>query len=164
MKNVNDDIKVTFNPKDDTLVRVVDENGFYYEPRNKGTTQIEAQFKTKDGTIYRDSIDVIVNESEKNVVPIKSWNIYTWLRDEKDDYVDQNGDHKITTNEIKNVKSLSLSDGYNRYNLVDEDLEGLEQAVNCKEIDVFECKDLTFAGVQSNKKITKFKKSGTAES
>ena len=159
LKNVNDDIKVTFNPKDDTLVRVVDENGFYYEPRNNGTTQIEAQFKTKDGTIYRDSIDVIVNESEKNVVPIKSWNIYTWLRDEKDDYVDQNGDHKITTNEIKNVKSLSLSDGYNRYNLVDEDLEGLEQAVNCKEINVFECKGLTFAGVQNLiKKLPNLKK------
>lgn len=141
--------QVTLSSKNKNIVNIARTyNGgeYHYEPKSEGTTQIEGTFKKSDGTIYKDTITVIVKKADGNqkLVPIKSLNTY----DRLSDYNDIKGtDYKITEDDIKKIKKIYLDDTDGES--IEDNLSGLDQAVNCEELTIENYEDLKYSDIET---------------
>ncbi len=51
-----------------------------------------------------------VGKAEANVVPLMSYDVYSQMRNDEGDSVDENNDGQISTEEIKKVKEIDFSE------------------------------------------------------
>ena len=58
-------------------------------------------------------------KAEANVVPLMSYDVYSQMRNDEGDSVDENNDGQISTEEIKKVKEIDFSE---KYDVSDEDM------------------------------------------
>lgn len=69
-----------------------------------------------------------------------SYDVYSQMRNDEGDSVDENNDGQISTEEIKKVKEIDFSE---KYDVSDEDMAGVDQAINCERIDLENNKHIT---------------------
>ena len=97
-----------------------------------GKTKVSAVIHMEDGSEkYVPETEFTVEEADTDVVPLTSYDVYNALR-HGDDVVDEDCNGEISFKEIKNASSINL---YSK-DLKNEDLNGLEYAVNCTDIDL----------------------------
>ena len=82
---------------------------------------------------YTATIEIQVAAVGKDIIPLTSYKVYDALE------ADANNDGMISTEEIKNVKSINLENK----DLTNADLAGLSEAVNCEKIDLENNKNIT---------------------
>ena len=80
-----------------------------------------------------------MKKADSGVVPLKSYVVYSRLKDKDENLVDKNKDGQIDSQEIKEVNYLYAYD----HNLTDEDMQGVNQAVNCESIDLEDNAEIT---------------------
>ena len=137
------EMKFTYEPEgivEIKQVKLEDQRGKYYVPvaKKEGTVKVKASV---NGTTL-DEVTFQVGKAEANVVPLMSYDVYSQMRNDEGDSVDENNDGQISTEEIKKVKEIDFSE---KYDVSDEDMAGVDQAINCERIDL-----------ENNKHITKF--------
>ena len=115
---------------------------FYLEPHAVGTTKIIGYFKKNDVT-YKDTMEITIKEADNNIIPMKSYYAYISMYDENENSVDANKDMQIDKTEILNTRKIQAyrSEVENPH-LTNKDIEGWEQAVNCKSIDIEGCEEI----------------------
>lgn len=148
-KNASSINQVTLSSKNKNIVNIAETyNGgeYHYEPKNEGTTQIEGTFKKSDGTIYKDTITVTVKKADGNqkLVPIKTVNTYDRLYEYNDI---KDTDYKITEDDIKKIKKIYLDD--TDAESIEDNLSGLDQAVNCEELTIENYDDLKYSDIET---------------
>ncbi|OLR62712.1 hypothetical protein BHF69_08500 [Anaerostipes sp. 992a] len=142
--SVDSDCIVSFTSSDESIIKVGQKGRwsgnttFRYEPQSEGSATITAEFE-KGADIYTDTVEVTVKEAAKNVVPLKSYTIYYNLEKSGRQKVDENQDDMIDEEEIKNAQLLYCSN----QQLINEELECLERAVNLERIDFSKNPNLT---------------------
>ena len=100
-----------------------------------------------------------VGKAEANVVPLMSYDVYSQMRNDEGDSVDENNDGQISTEEIKKVKEIDFSE---KYDVSDEDMAGVDQAINCERIDLENNKHITKLDFAKNlTKLDKINLEGT---
>ena len=126
LNNLEKDDVVTITSKDAKILNIRTETAqdgtktYYLEPKAAGKATVEAVV-ARAGKTYTD------------IIPLTSYKVYDALE------ADANNDGMISTEEIKNVKSINLENK----DLTNADLAGLSEAVNCEKIDLENNKNIT---------------------
>lgn len=150
LNNLEKDDTVTIGSKDTKILDVRTETAqdgsktYYLEPKAAGKATLEATVVRK-GQTYKDTIEIQVAAVGKDIIPFTSYKVYEALK------ADTNNDGMISTEEIKNVKSINLENK----DLTNADLAGLSEAVNCEKIDLENNKNITDISFVKNLKQLK---------
>lgn len=138
LNNLEKDDVVTITSKDTKILNIRTETAqdgtktYYLEPKAAGKAAVEAVV-ARAGKTYTATIEIQVAAVGKDIIPLTSYKVYDALE------ADANNDGMISTEEIKNVKSINLENK----DLTNADLAGLSEAVNCTKIDLENNKNIT---------------------
>ena len=138
LNNLEKDDVVTITSKDAKILNIRTETAqdgtktYYLEPKAAGKATVEAVV-ARAGKTYTATIEIQVAAVGKDIIPLTSYKVYDALE------ADANNDGMISTEEIKNVKSINLENK----DLTNADLAGLSEAVNCTKIDLENNKNIT---------------------
>lgn len=138
LNNLEKDDVVTLTSKDTKILNIRTETAqdgtktYYLEPKAAGKATVEAVV-ARAGKTYTATIEIQVAAVGKDIIPLTSYKVYDALE------ADANNDGMISTEEIKNVKSINLENK----DLTNADLAGLSEAVNCTKIDLENNKNIT---------------------
>ena len=138
LNNLEKDDVVTITSKDTKILNIRTETAqdgtktYYLEPKAAGKATVEAVV-ARAGKTYTATIEIQVAAVGKDIIPLTSYKVYDALK------ADTNNDGMISTEEIKNVKSINLENK----DLTNADLAGLSEAVNCTKIDLENNKNIT---------------------
>lgn len=138
LNNLEKDDVVTITSKDTKILNIRTETAqdgtktYYLEPKAAGKATVEAVV-ARAGKTYTATIEIQVAAVGKDIIPLTSYKVYDALE------ADANNDGMISTEEIKNVKSINLENK----DLTNADLAGLSEAVNCTKIDLENNKNIT---------------------
>lgn len=138
LNNLEKDDVVTITSKDTKILNIRTETAkdgtktYYLEPKAAGKATVEAVV-ARAGKTYTATIEIQVVAVGKDIIPLTSYKVYDALE------ADANNDGMISTEEIKNVKSINLENK----DLTNADLAGLSEAVNCTKIDLENNKNIT---------------------
>lgn len=138
LNNLEKDDVVTITSKDTKILNIRTETAqdgtktYYLEPKAAGKATLEAVV-ARAGKTYTATIEIQVAAVGKDIIPLTSYKVYDALE------ADANNDGMISTEEIKNVKSINLENK----DLTNADLAGLSEAVNCEKIDLENNKNIT---------------------
>ena len=138
LNNLEKDDVVTITSKDTKILNIRTETAqdgtktYYLEPKAAGKATVEAVV-VRAGKTYTATIEIQVAAVGKDIIPLTSYKVYDALE------ADANNDGMISTEEIKNVKSINLENK----DLTNADLAGLSEAVNCTKIDLENNKNIT---------------------
>ena len=138
LNNLEKDDVVTITSKDAKILNIRTETAqdgtktYYLEPKAAGKATVEAVV-VRAGKTYTATIEIQVAAVGKDIIPLTSYKVYDALE------ADANNDGMISTEEIKNVKSINLENK----DLTNADLAGLSEAVNCTKIDLENNKNIT---------------------
>ena len=149
LNNLEKDDVVTITSKDTKILNIRAETAqdgtktYYLEPKAAGKATVEAVV-ARAGKTYTATIEIQVAAVGKDIIPLTSYKVYDALeadvdKDGKKEKADANNDGMISTEEIKNVKSINLENK----DLMNADLAGLSEAVNCEKIDLENNKNIT---------------------
>lgn len=149
LNNLEKDDVVTITSKDTKILNIRTETAqdgtktYYLEPKAAGKATVEA-IVARAGKTYTATIEIQVAAVGKDIIPLTSYKVYDALeadadKDGKKEKSDRNNDGMISTEEIKNVKSINLENK----DLANADLAGLSEAVNCEKIDLENNKNIT---------------------
>ena len=149
LNNLEKDDVVTITSKDAKILNIRTETAqdgtktYYLEPKAAGKATVEAVV-ARAGKTYTATIEIQVAAVGKDIIPLTSYKVYDALeadadKDGKKEKADRNNDGMISTEEIKNVKSINLENK----DLTNADLAGLSEAVNCEKIDLENNKNIT---------------------
>lgn len=147
LNNLEKDDVVTITSKDTKILNIRTETAqdgtktYYLEPKAAGKATVEAVV-ARAGKTYTATIEIQVAAVGKDIIPLTSYKVYDALEADKDgkkEKADTNNDGMISTEEIKNVKSINLENK----DLMNADLAGLSEAVNCTKIDLENNKNIT---------------------
>lgn len=149
LNNLEKDDVVTITSKDTKILNIRTETAqdgtktYYLEPKAAGKATVEAVV-ARAGKTYTVTIEIQVAAVGKDIIPLTSYKVYDALetdadKDGKKEKADANNDGMISTEEIKNVKSINLENK----DLTNADLAGLSEAVNCEKIDLENNKNIT---------------------
>ena len=149
LNNLEKDDVVTITSKDTKILNIRTETAqdgtktYYLEPKAAGKATVEAVV-ARAGKTYTATIEIQVAAVGKDIIPLTSYKVYDALeadvdKDGKKEKADANNDGMISTEEIKNVKSINLENK----DLTNADLAGLSEAVNCTKIDLENNKNIT---------------------
>ena len=149
LNNLEKDDVVTITSKDTKILNIRTETAqdgtktYYLEPKAAGKATVEAVV-ARAGKTYTATIEIQVAAVGKDIIPLTSYKVYDALeadvdKDGKKEKADANNDGMISTEEIKNVKSINLENK----DLMNADLAGLSEAVNCEKIDLENNKNIT---------------------
>lgn len=149
LNNLEKDDVVTITSKDTKILNIRTETAqdgtktYYLEPKAVGKATVEAVV-ARAGKTYTATIEIQVAAVGKDIIPLTSYKVYDALeadvdKDGKKEKADTNNDGMISTEEIKNVKSINLENK----DLANADLAGLSEAVNCTKIDLENNKNIT---------------------
>ena len=147
LNNLEKDDVVTITSKDTKILNIRTETAqdgtktYYLEPKAAGKATVEAVV-ARAGKTYTATIEIQVAAVGKDIIPLTSYKVYDALEADKDgkkEKADTNNDGMISTEEIKNVKSINLENK----DLTNADLAGLSEAVNCTKIDLENNKNIT---------------------
>ena len=149
LNNLEKDDVVTITSKDTKILNIRTETAqdgtktYYLEPKAAGKATLEAVV-ARAGKTYTATIEIQVAAVGKDIIPLTSYKVYDALetdadKDGKKEKADANNDGMISTEEIKNVKSINLENK----DLTNADLAGLSEAVNCTKIDLENNKNIT---------------------
>lgn len=149
LNNLEKDDVVTITSKDTKILNIRTETvqdgtkTYYLEPKAAGKATVEAVV-ARAGKTYTATIEIQVAAVGKDIIPLTSYKVYDALetdadKDGKKEKADANNDGMISTEEIKNVKSINLENK----DLTNADLAGLSEAVNCEKIDLENNKNIT---------------------
>ena len=149
LNNLEKDDVVTITSKDAKILNIRTETAqdgtktYYLEPKAAGKATVEAVV-VRAGKTYTATIEIQVAAVGKDIIPLTSYKVYDALetdadKDGKKEKADANNDGMISTEEIKNVKSINLENK----DLTNADLAGLSEAVNCEKIDLENNKNIT---------------------
>ena len=149
LNNLEKDDVVTITSKDTKILNIRTETAqdgtktYYLEPKAAGKATVEAVV-ARAGKTYTATIEIQVAVVGKDIIPLTSYKVYDALetdadKDGKKEKADANNDGMISTEEIKNVKSINLENK----DLTNADLAGLSEAVNCEKIDLENNKNIT---------------------
>lgn len=149
LNNLEKDDVVTITSKDTKILNIRTETAqdgtktYYLEPKAAGKATVEAVV-VRAGKTYTATIEIQVAAVGKDIIPLTSYKVYDALetdadKDGKKEKADANNDGMISTEEIKNVKSINLENK----DLTNADLAGLSEAVNCEKIDLENNKNIT---------------------
>lgn len=149
LNNLEKDDVVTITSKDTKILNIRTETAqdgtktYYLEPKAAGKATVEAVV-ARAGKTYTATIEIQVAAVGKDIIPLTSYKVYDALeadvdKDGKKEKADTNKDGMISTEEIKNVKSINLENK----DLMNADLAGLSEAVNCEKIDLENNKNIT---------------------
>ena len=147
LNNLEKDDVVTITSKDTKILNIRAETAqdgtktYYLEPKAAGKATVEAVV-ARAGKTYTATIEIQVAAVGKDIIPLTSYKVYDALEADKDgkkEKADTNNDGMISTEEIKNVKSINLENK----DLMNADLAGLSEAVNCTKIDLENNKNIT---------------------
>lgn len=150
LNNLEKDDVVTITSKDTKILNIRTETAqdgtktYYLEPKAAGKATVEAVV-VRAGKTYTVTIEIQVAAVGKDIIPLTSYKVYDALE------ADANNDGMISTEEIKNVKSINLENK----DLTNADLAGLSEAVNCKKIDLENNKNITDISFVKNLKQLK---------
>lgn len=150
LNNLEKDDVVTITSKDTKILAVRTETAqdgtktYYLEPKAAGKATLEAVV-ARAGKTYTATIEIQVAAVGKDIIPLTSYKVYDALE------ADANNDGMISTEEIKNVKSINLENK----DLTNADLAGLSEAVNCTKIDLENNKNITDISFVKNLKQLK---------
>lgn len=150
LNNLEKDDVVTITSKDTKILAVRTETAqdgtktYYLEPKAAGKATVEAVV-ARAGKTYTATIEIQVAAVGKDIIPLTSYKVYDALK------ADANNDGMISTEEIKNVKSINLENK----DLTNADLAGLSEAVNCTKIDLENNKNITDISFVKNLKQLK---------
>lgn len=150
LNNLEKDDVVTITSKDTKILNIRTETAqdgtktYYLEPKAAGKATVEAVV-VRAGKTYTATIEIQVAAVGKDIIPLTSYKVYDALE------ADANNDGMISTEEIKNVKSINLENK----DLTNADLAGLSEAVNCKKIDLENNKNITDISFVKNLKQLK---------
>lgn len=161
LNNLEKDDVVTITSKDTKILNIRTETAqdgtktYYLEPKAAGKATVEAVV-VRAGKTYTATIEIQVAAVGKDIIPLTSYKVYDALeadadKDGKKEKADKNNDGMISTEEIKNVKSINLENK----DLTNADLAGLSEAVNCKKIDLENNKNITDISFVKNLKQLK---------
>lgn len=159
LNNLEKDDVVTITSKDTKILAVRTETAqdgtktYYLEPKAAGKATVEAVV-ARAGKTYTATIEIQVAAVGKDIIPLTSYKVYDALEADKDgkkEKADTNNDGMISTEEIKNVKSINLENK----DLTNADLAGLSEAVNCEKIDLENNKNITDISLIKNLKQLK---------
>ena len=138
LNNLEKDDVVMITSKDAKILNIRTETAqdgtktYYLEPKAAGKATVEAVV-ARSGKTYTATIEIQVAAVGKDIIPLTSYKVYDALE------ADANNDGMISTEEIKNVKSINLENK----DLTNADLAGLSEAVNCTKIDLENNKNIT---------------------
>lgn len=149
LNNLEKDDVVMITSKDAKILNIRTETAqdgtktYYLEPKAAGKATVEAVV-ARAGKTYTATIEIQVAAVGKDIIPLTSYKVYDALetdadKDGKKEKADANNDGMISTEEIKNVKSINLENK----DLTNADLAGLSEAVNCEKIDLENNKNIT---------------------
>lgn len=149
LNSLEKDDVVTITSKDTKILNIRTETAqdgtktYYLEPKAAGKATVEAVV-ARAGKTYTATIEIQVAAVGKDIIPLTSYKVYDALetdadKDGKKEKADANNDGMISTEEIKNVKSINLENK----DLTNADLAGLSEAVNCEKIDLENNKNIT---------------------
>ena len=150
LNNLEKDDVVTITSKDAKILNIRTETAqdgtktYYLEPKAAGKATVEAVV-ARAGKTYTATIEIQVAAVGKDIIPLTSYKVYDALE------ADANNDGMISTEEIKNVKSINLENK----DLTNADLAGLSEAVNCTKIDLENNKNITDISFVKNLKQLK---------
>lgn len=150
LNNLEKDDVVTITSKDTKILNIRTETAqdgtktYYLEPKAAGKATVEAVV-VRAGKTYTATIEIQVAAVGKDIIPLTSYKVYDALE------ADANNDGMISTEEIKNVKSINLENK----DLTNADLAGLSEAVNCTKIDLENNKNITDISFVKNLKQLK---------
>ena len=150
LNNLEKDDVVTITSKDTKILNIRTETAqdgtktYYLEPKAAGKATVEAVV-ARAGKTYTATIEIQVAAVGKDIIPLTSYKVYDALE------ADANNDGMISTEEIKNVKSINLENK----DLTNADLAGLSEAVNCTKIDLENNKNITDISFVKNLKQLK---------
>ena len=150
LNNLEKDDVVTITSKDTKILNIRTEMAqdgtktYYLEPKAAGKATVEAVV-ARAGKTYTATIEIQVAAVGKDIIPLTSYKVYDALE------ADANNDGMISTEEIKNVKSINLENK----DLTNADLAGLSEAVNCEKIDLENNKNITDISFVKNLKQLK---------
>ena len=150
LNNLEKDDVVTITSKDTKILAGRTETAldgtktYYLEPKAAGKATVEAVV-ARAGKTYTATIEIQVAAVGKDIIPLTSYKVYDALK------ADANNDGMISTEEIKNVKSINLENK----DLMNADLAGLSEAVNCTKIDLENNKNITDISFVKNLKQLK---------
>lgn len=161
LNNLEKDDVVTITSKDAKILNIRTETAqdgtktYYLEPKAAGKATVEAVV-ARAGKTYTATIEIQVAAVGKDIIPLTSYKVYDALetdadKDGKKEKADANNDGMISTEEIKNVKSINLENK----DLTNADLAGLSEAVNCEKIDLENNKNITDISFVKNLKQLK---------
>lgn len=161
LNNLKKDDVVTITSKDTKILNIRTETAqdgtktYYLEPKSAGKATVEAVV-VRAGKTYTATIEIQVAAVGKDIIPLTSYKVYDALeadadKDGKKEKADRNNDGMISTEEIKNVKSINLENK----DLTNADLAGLSEAVNCTKIDLENNKNITDISFVKNLKQLK---------
>ena len=161
LNNLEKDDVVTITSKDTKILNIRTETAqdgtktYYLEPKAAGKATVEAVV-VRAGKTYTATIEIQVAAVGKDIIPLTSYKVYDALetdadKDGKKEKADANNDGMISTEEIKNVKSINLENK----DLTNADLAGLSEAVNCEKIDLENNKNITDISFVKNLKQLK---------
>lgn len=161
LNNLEKDDVVTITSKDTKILNIRTETAqdgtktYYLEPKAAGKATVEAVV-ARAGKTYTATIEIQVAAVGKDIIPLTSYKVYDALetdadKDGKKEKADANNDGMISTEEIKNVKSINLENK----DLTNADLAGLSEAVNCEKIDLENNKNITDISFVKNLKQLK---------
>lgn len=161
LNNLEKDDVVTITSKDTKILNIRTETAqdgtktYYLEPKAAGKATVEAVV-ARAGKTYTATIEIQVAAVGKDIIPLTSYKVYDALeadadKDGKKEKADANNDGMISTEEIKNVKFINLENK----DLMNADLAGLSEAVNCEKIDLENNKNITDISLVKNLKKLK---------
>lgn len=158
LNNLEKDDVVTITSKDAKISNIRTETAqdgtktYYLEPKAAGKATVEAVV-VRAGKTYTATIEIQVAAVGKDIIPLTSYKVYDALE------ADANNDGMISTEEIKNVKSINLENK----DLTNADLAGLSEAVNCTKIDLENNKNITdISSIKNLKQLKTLYLRGTA--
>ena len=169
LNNLEKDDVVTITSKDTKILNIRTETAqdgtktYYLEPKAAGKATVEAVV-ARAGKTYTATIEIQVAAVGKDIIPLTSYKVYDALetdadKDGKKEKADANNDGMISTEEIKNVKSINLENK----DLTNADLAGLSEAVNCEKIDLENNKNITdISFIKNLKQLKELYLRGTA--
>ena len=158
LNNLEKDDVVTITSKDTKILNIRTETAqdgtktYYLEPKAAGKATLEAVV-ARAGKTYTATIEIQVAAVGKDIIPLTNYKVYDALD------ADANNDGMISTEEIKNVKSINLENK----DLTNADLAGLSEAVNCTKIDLENNKNITdISSIKNLKQLKTLYLRGTA--
>ena len=159
-QNTDDSMDITISSDKPEILDVKDDSigNFYLEPKSEGIAELTARIQTEDGYVYTSKMNVEIGPLKEGIVPIKSYYVYDGLAIEGGQNVDEDEDGSISTEEIKKATNLYIAND----DLKDEDLQGIEQAVNCEDLWLYGNPDITHIDfVQKMPKLKNISLEGT---